>query len=122
MPLSSHLEIEIMPGIANDGSEDFPNDDVTFSPKLFDLKTPDNYRKTIELMLDKAYKRVQRFGDEEIIAERKLIEMFECGWRKEVPGRWSQDFLSAAEELRKNFERDNDPEYKEFLRLQKKFS
>lgn len=115
-----------MPGIANDGSEDFPNDDVrpvavVQHPK-FDLKNPEHYQRTINLMLDKVYKRVQKLDDEEIIAERYLIEMYNSGWRKEVPGRWSQDFLKGAEELKKSFERDNDPEYKEFLRLQKKFS
>lgn len=115
-----------MPGIANDGSEDFPNDDVrpvavVQHPK-FDLKNPEHYEQAIDLMTSIAYKRVQNKSDEEIKAEYLLIEMYNYGWRREVPGRWSQDFIKATEELRKKFIQDNDPEYKEFLRLQKKFS
>lgn len=120
MPLSSHLEIEIMPGIANDGSEDFPND-ALLRP-TFDLKNPEHYQQALDLMTRKAYEKVRNKSDEEIQTEYLLIEMFNNGYNKQVPGRWSQYFMKAAEELKKSFERDNDPEYKEFLRLQKKFS
>ncbi len=126
MPLSSHLEIEIMPGIANDGSEDFPNDDVrpvaVVQHPTFDLKHKEHYEQALDLMTAKAYEKVQNKSDEEIQTEYLLIEMFNNGYKHQVPGRWSQYFMKAVEELKKKYARDNDPEYKEFLRLQKKFS
>lgn len=119
-----------MPGIANDGSEDFPNDDVRPVPSpqypiiAFDLKDKENYNKAIELMLDKALKRSEdkNGGDINFQIEEEMIKLFRIAYKGEVPGRWSQDFMDAVEELRKEFKRTNDPEYQEFLRLQKKFS
>lgn len=126
MSLSSHLEIEIMPGIANDGSEDFPNEDTKpdnfVQHTVFDLKNKEHYQQALDLMTAKAHEKVQNKSDEEIQTEYLLIEMFNNGYKQQVPGRWSHHFMNAAEELKKRFERDNDPEYKEFLRLQKKFS
>lgn len=112
-----------MPGIANDGSEDLPNDSATSvndAAHKFDLKNPEHYNQAIDLM--KAYEAVKNKSEEEMKAEYILIEMFNIGYKREVPGRWSQHFIEATEELKKKFIKENDPEYKEFLRLQKKFS
>lgn len=127
MPLSSHLEIEIMPGIANDGSEDFPNESENSSQypiPTFDLKLAENYDEAIELMLTKALKRSKdkNGGDINFQIDEDMVKIFRIGYKRQVPGRWSVYFTEAVEELKREFKRANDPEYKEFLRLQKKFS
>ena len=53
---------------------------------------------------------------------RAMVDLYEAGERGEVPSPWSVIFMQVAEDYRAELLKFEDPDWAEYLRLQKKFA